>query len=94
MTRNELIDRLAAQQSQLTTKEFELAVKLVLETVANALAEGRRVEIRGFGSFSLNHRPPRQGRNPKTGQLVPVPAKSAPHFKPGKDLRARVVTPR
>ena len=91
MTRNELIDRLAAQQPQLTAKDFELAVKLVLETVANALAEGRRVEIRGFGSFSLNHRPPRQGRNPKTGQLVPVPAKSVPHFKPGKDLRERVV---
>jgi len=94
MTRNELIDRLTALSPQLTTVDVELAVKLVLGAVASALADGRRVEIRGFGSFGLNHRQPRLGRNPKTGELVPVPAKSVPHFKAGRDLRERVVTPR
>ena len=94
MTRNELIDRLTALSPQLTSVNVELAVKLVLGAVASALADGRRVEIRGFGSFGLNRRRPRLGRNPKTGELVPVPAKSVPHFKAGRDLRERVVTPR
>ena len=90
MTRSELIERLAARQPQLTGTDVELAVKLILDALSTSLAEGRRVELRGFGSFGLNHRPPRQGRNPKTGQMVAVPAKKVPHFKAGKELRERV----
>ena len=90
MTRSELIDRLAAWQPELTVKDAELAVKAILDALSSALSQGERIEIRGFGSFSLNHRLPRQGRNPRTGKIVPVPAKRLPHFKAGKDLRERV----
>jgi integration host factor subunit beta len=90
MTRSELIARLAAHFPQLTTKDAELAVKAILEGMSEALAKGNRIEIRGFGSFALNYRPPRNGRNPMTGETVPVPAKRAPHFTPGKELRERV----
>ncbi|MCX7896644.1 MAG: integration host factor subunit beta [Rhodocyclaceae bacterium] len=90
MTRSELIARLAERFPQLVFKDAELSVKVLLDAIAGALAQGERVEIRGFGSFSLNFRPARQGRNPKTGEPVTVPAKYAPHFKAGKELRQRV----
>lgn len=90
MTRSELIIRLDAHFPQLTTKDAELSVKAILDALSEALAKGNRIEIRGFGSFTLNYRPPRNGRNPKTGETVPVPAKRVPHFTPGKELRERV----
>jgi integration host factor subunit beta len=90
MTRSELIDRLAAWHPQLTAEDAELAVKAILDALSNAVFQGERIEIRGFGSFSLNHRLPRQGRNPRTGEIVRIPAKRLPHFKAGKDLRERV----
>ncbi len=90
MNRSELIARLAAHSPQLTTKDTELAVKAILEGMSEALARGDRIEIRGFGSFALNYRPPRNGGNPKTGETVPVPAKKVPHFTAGKELRERV----
>ena len=86
----ELIDRLAAQFPQLVAKDAELAVKMILEAMAESLAKGERIEIRGFGSFGLNYRPPRTGRNPKSGDKVQVPEKHVPHFKAGKELRERV----
>ena len=90
MTKSELIDRLAAQFPQLVAKDAELAVKMILDAMADALAAGDRIEIRGFGSFGLNYRPPRTGRNPKSGEHVLVPEKHVPHFKAGKELRERV----
>lgn len=90
MTRSELITRLAAQFPQLTVKDAELSVKTLLEGMSESLARGERIEIRGFGSFALNDRPARNGRNPSTGKPVPVPAKRVPHFTPGKELRERV----
>ncbi len=90
MTRSELIDLMASQQSQLTTKDVELAVKLMIDHMAQSLSSGERIEIRGFGSFSLHYREPRQGRNPKTGDTVDLTGKYVPHFKPGKELRERV----
>ena len=90
MTKSELIEILSRKQSHLAAKDVELAVKAVLEQMSNALASGRRIEIRGFGSFSLHYRPPRMGRNPKTGEAVALAGKYVPHFKPGKDLRERV----
>ncbi|NNE37070.1 MAG: integration host factor subunit beta [Gammaproteobacteria bacterium] len=90
MTKSELIESLAKRQSQLAYKDVELAVKTILEHMANALSNGERIEIRGFGSFSLHYRPPRVGRNPKSGDPVSLPAKYVPHFKPGKQLRDRI----
>jgi integration host factor subunit beta len=90
MTKSELIELLAAEQSHLAYKDVELAVRCILEQMSNALASGERIEIRGFGSFSLHYRPPRIGRNPKTGESVALAGKYVPHFKPGKDLRDRV----
>ncbi len=90
MMKSELIDRIARKQSHLAYKDVELAVKSLLEQMSNALANGERIEIRGFGSFSLHYRPPRAGRNPKTGDSVSLPGKYVPHFKPGKELRERV----
>jgi len=90
MTKLELIALLAAKQPQLEYKDVELAVKELLEQMSSALSRGERIEVRGFGSFSLHHRPPRIGRNPKTGDSVKVPDKRVPHFKPGKELRERV----
>ena len=90
MTKSELIESLAKRQSQLAYKDVELAVKTILEHMANALSNGERIEIRGFGSFSLHYRPPRVGRNPKSGDPVSLPAKFVPHFKPGKQLRDRI----
>lgn len=90
MTKSELIERLAARQPHLMHKDVELAVKLILDRISLALARQDRVEIRGFGSFALHHRPSRVGRNPKTGEPVTIPAKHVPHFKPGKEMRERV----
>ena len=90
MTRSELIEKIAARQSHLMTKDVELAVKNIIEELSSALASGQRVEIRGFGSFSLHFRAPRVGRNPKTGDAVDLTGKFVPHFKPGKELRERV----
>jgi len=90
MTKSELIDRIASKQTQLSSKDVELAVKAVMEYMSQVLAEGGRIEIRGFGSFSLHYRVPRVGRNPKTGTPVTLDGKYVPHFKPGKELRDRV----
>ena len=90
MNRSDLIDRLAQLHPQLQLKDAELGVKIILEAISNVLSKGGRVEIRGFGSFGLNYKPPRQGRNPKTGDKVKVPAKYVRYFKPGKELRERV----
>jgi integration host factor subunit beta len=90
VTKSELIQRIAERQTQLGYKDVELAVKSILELMAQMLAGGERIEIRGFGSFSLHHRPSRVGRNPKTGEPVSLPEKFVPHFKPGKELRDRV----
>ncbi len=90
MTKSELIESLVRKQSQLGYRDVELAVKTMLEHMGQTLATGERIEIRGFGSFSLHYRPPRVGRNPKSGDPVSLPAKYVPHFKPGKELRERV----
>ena len=90
MTKSELIAALAEQQPQLEYKDVELAVKELMEQMSLSLAAGERIEVRGFGSFSLHYRPARVGRNPKTGASVHVPEKYVPHFKPGKELRERV----
>ena len=90
MTKSELIERIAACQTQLSAKDVELAVKTMIEHMAQTLASGQRIEIRGFGSFSLHYRAPRIGRNPKTGESVGLAGKYVPHFKPGKELRDRV----
>ena len=90
MTKSELIAKLAVRYPQLVAKDAELAVKMILDAMSKNLAEGQRIEIRGFGSFGLNHRPPRIGRNPKSGEKVHVPEKYVPHFKAGKEVRERV----
>jgi integration host factor subunit beta len=90
MTKSELIAQLAARFPQLVAKDADYAVKMILDAMTDALARGDRIEIRGFGSFSLNYRPPRVGRNPKSGEKVHVPEKYVPHFKAGKELRERV----
>ena len=90
MTKSELISKLAMRYPQLVTKDAELAVKTILDAMGDSLSQGERIEIRGFGSFSLNYRPPRVGRNPKTGGKVSVPEKYVPHFKAGKEFRERV----
>jgi integration host factor subunit beta len=90
MTRSELIDLMADSQNQLSTKDVELAVKLLIDHMSETLSAGQRIEIRGFGSFSLHYREPRQGRNPRTGDAVELRGKHVPHFKPGKVLRERV----
>jgi len=90
MTKSELIESLAERQKHLAANDVELAVKSVLEQMSHSLSTGERIEIRGFGSFSLHYRPPRMGRNPKTGDSVALPGKHVPHFKPGKELRERV----
>ena len=90
MTKSELIEGLAARQNHLAFNDVELSVKSVIEQMSQALSTGERIEIRGFGSFSVHFRPPRMGRNPKTGSAVALPGKHVPHFKPGKELRERV----
>lgn len=90
MTKSELIERLIDSHPELSVKDVELAVKTMLDHMTDALSSGERIEIRGFGSFSLHYRAPRMGRNPKTGEAVPLTAKYVPHFKPGKELRDQV----
>lgn len=90
MTKSELIERIVSHQGQLSAKDVELAIKTMLEQMTQSLAMGERIEIRGFGSFSLHYRAPRVGRNPKTGQSVKLDGRYVPHFKPGKELRDRV----
>ncbi len=90
MTKSELIEILGRKRSDIPYKDIELAVKAMLEQMSESLAYGERIEIRGFGSFSLHFRPPRVGRNPKTGDAVTLSGKYVPHFKPGKELRERV----
>lgn len=90
MTKSELIEKLAEQHANIPAKDVENAVKEVLEQMADSLASSDRIEIRGFGSFSLHYRAPRLGRNPKTGDKVELQGKYVPHFKPGKELRDRV----
>ncbi|KNX78993.1 integration host factor subunit beta [Pseudomonas sp. 250J] len=90
MTKSELIERIVTHQGLLSSKDVELAIKTMLEQMSQCLATGDRIEIRGFGSFSLHYRAPRVGRNPKTGQSVSLEGKYVPHFKPGKELRDRV----
>ncbi len=90
MTRSDLIEVLARSQNQLSYKDIDLAVKNLIDQMSEALANGNRIEIRGFGSFSLHHRPSRIGRNPKTGESVSLEGKYVPHFKPGKMLRDQV----
>ena len=90
MTKSELIARLAERFPQLVAKDADFAVKMILDAMSDALVRGHRIEIRGFGSFSINYRPPRTGRNPKSGEKVSVPSKWVPHFKAGKELRERV----
>tara|TARA_A100001011_G_scaffold173342_1_gene182072 strand:- start:118 stop:414 length:297 start_codon:yes stop_codon:yes gene_type:complete len=90
MTRSELIDALTEQQTQLNVNDVELAVKILIDQMAETLSSGQRIEIRGFGSFSLHYREARLGRNPRTGDAVDLRGKHVPHFKPGKELRERV----
>jgi len=90
MTKSELIEVLSQRQAQLAYKDVELAIKTIIEHMSNTLSAGERIEIRGFGSFSLHYRPPRVGRNPKSGEPVSLPAKYVPHLKPGKQMRERV----
>jgi integration host factor subunit beta len=85
-----LIELLAQEQIQLDAQDVQLSVKTMLQRMTAALASGERIEIRGFGSFSLRFRPPRIGRNPRTGEAVALSAKHVPHFKPGKELRDRI----
>ena len=92
MTKSKLIEELSKKQPHLALKDIELAVKCILEQVIQTLSEGDRIEIRGFGSFSLHFRPPRMGRNPKTGDSVALASKHVPHFKPGRELKDRVDT--
>jgi integration host factor subunit beta len=90
MTKSELIEQIAMRKPELSVKEVETSVRLILDDITDTLADGGRVEIRGFGSFSLHYREPRTGRNPKTGDPVELDGKYVPHFKPGKELREQV----
>ena len=90
MTRSDLVEALAARFGQLTHRDAEYAVKAILDAMGDALVKGHRIEIRGFGSFSVNRRSPRIGRNPRSGESVMIPEKRVPHFKPGKALREQV----
>ena len=90
MTKSELIEKIAAVQNQLSAKDVELAIKTMLDHMADALARGDRVEIRGFGSFSLNYRSARVGRNPKTGEEIPISARRVVTFRPGQKLKQKV----
>ncbi|MFM2053992.1 MAG: hypothetical protein RL456_2029 [Pseudomonadota bacterium] len=93
MTRSDLVALLADRFGQLTHRDAEFAVKTMLDAMTEALGQGHRIEIRGFGSFAINRRPPRVGRNPRSGEPVTIPEKRVPHFKPGKALREAVDDP-
>lgn len=93
MTKSQLIERIAHKQTLLAARDVELSVNLMLEHMTACLAAGGRIEIRGFGAFSLRCRPARAARNPRTGAAIALPARYVPHFKPGKALRERVDRP-
>ena len=90
MTKSEVIEKIAEKQLHLPVKDVELSIKQILALMSDSLANGERIEIRGFGSFCLHYRAPRIGRNPKTGEPVSLSGKHVPHFKPGKDLKLQV----
>lgn len=90
MIKSELIDSLADSLNQIPEKDITLSINLLLDTLGEALSKGGRIEIRGFGSFSLHYRPPRNAHNPKTGERLITTAKHSPHFKPGKEMRDRI----
>lgn len=90
MVKSELIQKLTARQNALMHKDVELAINHILEHMSDCLAQGHRIEIRGFGSFAPRYRPPRRAHNPRTGERVFTSAKYTPHFKPGKEMRDRV----
>ncbi|MEY2622475.1 MAG: putative integration host factor beta-subunit [Pseudomonadota bacterium] len=94
MTRSDLVEELATRFGQLTHRDAEFAVKTLLDAMSEALSRGHRIELRGFGTFSVNRRPPRMGRNPRSGESVAIPEKRVPHFKPGKALREAVDQPK
>lgn len=89
MTKSEIVEILARKQSHLNNHDIESSVKILLDLMSNTLSDGLRIEVRGFGSFSLHYRKARRGRNPKTGEQVSLSSKYVPHFKPGKELRER-----
>ena len=90
MTKSELIEQLSLTADVLNKKEAELVVNTIFDSIGNALVDGDRVEIRGFGSFTIRERDAREARNPKSGEVVKIPSKKTPFFKTGKELRARV----
>jgi integration host factor subunit beta len=90
MTRSELISRIALRFPKLVAKDAEVSVRQVIDAITQSLARGGRVEIRGFGSFAVTYRAPRRGRNPRTGEMVPIAGRYAPHFRPGKEMRQRI----
>jgi integration host factor subunit beta len=90
MTRSDLVELLAARFSQLTPRDADFAVTTILEAMNSAMVRGQRIEVRGFGSFSVMHRASRVGRNPRSGEPVAISGKRVPHFKPGKALRVAV----
>jgi len=90
MIRSELLQALAKNNPELRADDVERIVDVFFDEIAQRLAEGGRVELRGFGAFSTRERDPRKGRNPRTGEAVDVPGKRVPFFKPGKEMRARL----
>ena len=90
MIRSELVQALAAENPELRAEEVEQVVDIFFEEIITRLSEGGRVELRGFGTFSTRQRDARTGRNPRTGESVPVPSKKVPYFKPGKEMRERL----
>lgn len=90
MTRSDLIERIANKFSDLHFADADLGVRIILDAMSETLSRGGNVKIRDFGCFALNYRPPRKGRNPRTGETVMVPAQHVPHFKAGRDLKERV----
>ncbi len=90
INRKDLIEIISNNQNQLPLKDVQLTINTIIKTMTKSLANGERIEIRGFGSFSLRYKSPRMGRNPKTGEIVAIHGHYVPHFKPGKDLRKQV----
>lgn len=90
MIKSELIAALVSKLNQIPEKDATLGVNLVIDTLSDALSQGSRIEIRGFGSFNLHYRPPRNAHNPKTGERLVTTSKYSPHFKPGKEMRIRI----
>jgi integration host factor subunit beta len=90
MTKSDLVEALSLKQTHLMHRDVDVSVDIILEAITRALCRSERIEIRGFGSFAISHRPARIGRNPKTGEAVPIKATRFPRFKPGQDMRLRV----